>query len=697
MSTLYPDSEAMAAPERKALNLYLVSALVLFLLLMSFGLTMRLAQSAWITISPGIFYQLMTAHGAGMVGTVGLASSAVMWFFLRKYVRLSLPIFVANYVFFMSGATLLLAAAFLGHYGGAWTFLYPLPVHSMGVWSVGAAAVFMLGYLLIGVGFLLFYLDAMLAVIRVYGNLGRALGLQWLFGGTIDKAHPGTVVASTMVIIVNTLGILGGAVVLVMSVVNAYAPEFVLDALFTKNLIYFFGHVFVNSSIYMAVIGVYELLPRYTGRPWTVSRPFLWAWAANTVLVLVVYPHHLMMDFAMPRWAMVVGQLASHAEGLPVFVGNRPWRAHQHLSFRPALAHAGRVHGAGHVRLGGGDRSGHHRRHDQRQPGDAQYPLGARSLPLLSVARSVAHAACLHVSPDRRARRSRPTRQRQAGRRGVSPRRPDARRHVPRRRPRQCAEALCGALRPVEGVRPGGLDRGSAGDLGDAVVRRPHLPRAAEGAGRVPRLVERVTAALRTGLASAALLLAGGVVLAAATDGWQAFTTETARRVAVRRRPADLPAVALENQSGARFTLADRRGTWLLVDFIYTRCPTFCTALGGDFARLERQLADPIARGRVQLLSISFDPTQDTPAQLAAYLGRFRGPATGWQAARPLTAGGLREITAAFGVTVIPDQLGGYTHNAAIHLVDPAGRLVGIFDLGDVDRIRETVVRKLGP
>jgi cytochrome c oxidase subunit I len=320
MSPRYPDTESLSRSERNALNLYLVSALMLFLLLMSFGLTMRLAQSAWIAIGPGIFYQIMTAHGAGMVGTVGLASSAVMWFFLRKYVRLSLGVFVANYVCFMLGAALLLGATFLGQYAGAWTFLYPLPVHSMGVWSAGAAAVFMLGYLLIGVGFLLFYLDAMRAVIRVYGNLGRALGLQWLFGGTIDKSHPTTVVASTMVIIVNSLGILSGAVVLVMSLVNAYASGFVLDALFAKNLTYFFGHVFVNSSIYMAVIGVYELLPRYTGRPWGVSRPFLWAWAASTALVLIVFPHHLMMDFAMPRWALITGQIASYASGLPVFL-----------------------------------------------------------------------------------------------------------------------------------------------------------------------------------------------------------------------------------------------------------------------------------------------------------------------------------------------------------------------------------------
>jgi protein SCO1 len=203
------------------------------------------------------------------------------------------------------------------------------------------------------------------------------------------------------------------------------------------------------------------------------------------------------------------------------------------------------------------------------------------------------------------------------------------------------------------------------------------------------------TAVLRTSLTSAALLLAGGVALAAATDGFQAFTTETARRVAVRRQPAELPAVTLENQSGARFTLADLRPKWLLVDFIYTRCPAFCTVLGGDFAQLERQLAGPIAQGRVQLLSISFDPTQDPPAQLAAYLRRFRGQDMGWQAARPLTADGLQSLTAAFGVTVIQDRLGGYTHNAAIHLVDPEGRLVDIFDLGDLDQIRGTILRKL--
>ena len=43
--------------------------------------------------------------------------------------------------------------------------------------------------------------------------------------------------------------------------------------------IYFFGHVFINATIYMSVMAVYELLPLYAKRPWKISRPFLAAWA----------------------------------------------------------------------------------------------------------------------------------------------------------------------------------------------------------------------------------------------------------------------------------------------------------------------------------------------------------------------------------------------------------------------------------
>ncbi len=199
--------------------------------------------------------------------------------------------------------------------------------------------------------------------------------------------------------------------------------------------------------------------------------------------------------------------------------------------------------------------------------------------------------------------------------------------------------------------------------------------------------------ALRTSIASAALVLAGAAFLAGATDGFRAFTSEAARRVAVHGRPVAVPTVALETEAGDRISLAELRGKWLLVDFIYTGCRTLCLSLGSDFARLEHELAEPIASGRVRLLSISFDSSNDSPRELGAYLERYRRRGTGWHAARPTDEAGLVELKRSFGVTVVPDGLGGYVHNAAIHLVDPQGRIVEILDPGATDRIVESLRR----
>ena len=202
---------------------------------------------------------------------------------------------------------------------------------------------------------------------------------------------------------------------------------------------------------------------------------------------------------------------------------------------------------------------------------------------------------------------------------------------------------------------------------------------------------------LRTLLVSAALILVGGAVFYATTDRLRAFTTEAARRIAVRQHPVDIPSVTLETQSGARIDVAGLRGKWLLVDFIYARCPAYCVALGSEFAQLQDRLAGSLAKGAVELVSISFDPAHDTPLELAAYLQRARSRGAGWLAVRPVDRDGLDQLKRSFGITVIPDGLGGYTHNAAIHVVDPQGRLIEIVDAGQSDLAARTVLEKLGP
>jgi protein SCO1 len=89
-----------------------------------------------------------------------------------------------------------------------------------------------------------------------------------------------------------------------------------------------------------------------------------------------------------------------------------------------------------------------------------------------------------------------------------------------------------------------------------------------------------------------------------------------------------VPDFALRNQDGKQIHLSQFRGNQLLVTFIYTRCPVpnFCPRVTRNFADLHRRIAaDPALAGRTQLLCVSFDPENDTPARLRAYGATYIG------------------------------------------------------------------------
>lgn len=190
-------------------------------------------------------------------------------------------------------------------------------------------------------------------------------------------------------------------------------------------------------------------------------------------------------------------------------------------------------------------------------------------------------------------------------------------------------------------------------------------------------------ATLRTLLASLAILVGGIGALHQATDGFRAFTSETARRMNIRNRPVVVPNVELETSDGTRRDFASLRGRWLLVDLIYTNCTFLCPLQGAEFGRMQRGLTEQIAADKVALLSISFDPEKDEPAALQRYLQAHRVNQAGWVAARPVGAGDLAALLTNLGVIVIPDGMGGFMHNAATLVIDPAGRLVDVLDWDD--------------
>src|SRR5215831_16703930 len=108
-----PYTGAPAIAGRGLVATYMGITAVVLALLMVFGLIMRASQAGYITVPPNRFYQLLTAHGIGMVAISGLGGAGVMWYFLSRYVTLSRGILLANLVCFLLRVVLVLGAIFL--------------------------------------------------------------------------------------------------------------------------------------------------------------------------------------------------------------------------------------------------------------------------------------------------------------------------------------------------------------------------------------------------------------------------------------------------------------------------------------------------------------------------------------------------------------------------------------------------------
>lgn len=175
------------------------------------------------------------------------------------------------------------------------------------------------------------------------------------------------------------------------------------------------------------------------------------------------------------------------------------------------------------------------------------------------------------------------------------------------------------------------------------------------------------------------------------TDGFAVLTAEQARRLDLARRQPPVPGVRLLDQGGREFLFdgwVQHNRSLLVVEFIYTRCPSLCRALGSEFQQLQRDIVERGLQSRVHLLSLSFDPEHDSPAVLQQYAEHLQASPAVWSFATVRAARDLPILLRTFGVTVIPDQLGGFQHNAALLWVVPAGRLVRVTDYAASDRLR---------
>ena len=156
----------------------------------------------------------------------------------------------------------------------------------------------------------------------------------------------------------------------------------------------------------------------------------------------------------------------------------------------------------------------------------------------------------------------------------------------------------------------------------------------------------------------------------------------------------------------SRFT----RGRITLLGFIYTTCadPDGCPLASRVFDVVREAIAaTPALRGKVRLVTLSFDPARDSPAVMRAYAGRrAAGEAEGlpWHFLTTRSARALSPLVEGFGQDILStvDRSSGrprreLSHVLKVFLIDPDGFVREIYSstflhpqtvLNDIETLR---------
>lgn len=199
----------------------------------------------------------------------------------------------------------------------------------------------------------------------------------------------------------------------------------------------------------------------------------------------------------------------------------------------------------------------------------------------------------------------------------------------------------------------------------------------------------RIVVAVLICLVAAASARAGAVDSPAAAPRQQ-FVAPAAGSYKLERIQASANGNVLDEQG--RPSRLDRytSSKLTLLSFMYTYCvdPIGCPLAYQTFTSLRARLAkDPALARQVRLVSMSFDPTNDTPDALKRYAGKLadEGASPRWHFLTARTVGELKPIIDDFGQSVSvqldaagrPSRL--YHHLLKVFLIDTQGQVREIY------------------
>lgn len=127
---------------------------------------------------------------------------------------------------------------------------------------------------------------------------------------------------------------------------------------------------------------------------------------------------------------------------------------------------------------------------------------------------------------------------------------------------------------------------------------------------------------------------------------------------------------SLRDQNGRVVQLSAQHGKFVLVTFLYTKCPDVCPILASN---LNRALGDltPLQRRNARVIAVSTDPIGDTRRAVQRYVAAHRLVSQFHFLIG--SAAELRPVWQAYNVLVEPGTNGRVGHSAYVLLIDRSG------------------------
>jgi protein SCO1 len=156
----------------------------------------------------------------------------------------------------------------------------------------------------------------------------------------------------------------------------------------------------------------------------------------------------------------------------------------------------------------------------------------------------------------------------------------------------------------------------------------------------------------------------------------------------------EIPPFQLTDERGEPFTEDALRGHPTIVSFIFTRCDTICPVTSMKMQKIQDKTFD--AGAHIKLMSISVDPTYDTPPRLAEYAKRYGADPERWRFVTgpadkihdlvegPFMTSMLREADRPGGIPNI-------AHGGYFMLVDGNLHLRGMYSSSDIHELDKLI------